>query len=141
MPTRRWSRWTAGAWSGRRRRHTGKAARSRLDAVLPELVGLLQRRGRVTYRSLMQIFGLDETLLHALRDELLFQRLAVDEDGKGLVWAGAALRHPPDTHPPPDDTAVASLSPPYVPVPLPCHRDQWRCPGWRAAFLRPNVGR
>jgi predicted ATPase/class 3 adenylate cyclase len=62
---------------------------SRLDAVLPELIGLLQRRGRVTYRTLTQIFGLDAALLHALRDELLFQRLAVDEDGKGLVWAAA----------------------------------------------------
>jgi hypothetical protein len=50
----------------------GEGSGSRLDAVLPELIGLLQRRGRATYRALTQIFGLDEALLHALRDELLF---------------------------------------------------------------------
>ena len=65
----------------------GEGSGSRLDAVLPELIGLRQRRGRVTYRTLTQIFGLDEMLLHELREELLFQRLAVDEDGKGLVRA------------------------------------------------------
>jgi class 3 adenylate cyclase len=63
----------------------------------------------VTYRALTQIFGLDETLLHDLRDELLFQRLAVDEDGKGLVWTDAAWRHPPEQYSPPDSAAVAPL--------------------------------
>ena len=90
----------------------GEVSGSRLDAVLPELIGLLQRRGRVTYRTLTQVFGLDETLLHDLREELLFQRLAMDEDGKGLVWTGTALRYPPDHYPPPDPAAVTSLAPP-----------------------------
>jgi hypothetical protein len=90
----------------------GEGSGARLDAVLPELLGLLQRRGRVTYRTLTQIFGLDETLLHDLREELLFQRLAMDEDGKGLVWTGAALRHPSDQASPPDPTAGTSLAPP-----------------------------
>jgi hypothetical protein len=48
----------------------------------------------VTYRALTQIFGLDATLLYDLRDELLFQRLAVDEDGKGLVWVAAVASLP-----------------------------------------------
>ena len=91
----------------------GEVSGSRLDAVLPELIGLLQRRGRVTYRTLTQVFGLDETLLHDLREELLFQRLAMDEDGKGLVWTGTALRYPPDHYPPPDPAAVTSLAPPF----------------------------
>jgi class 3 adenylate cyclase len=73
----------------------GEGSGARLDAVLPELIGLLQRRGRVTYRALTQIFGLDATLLHDLREELLFQRLAVDEDGKGLVWVAAVASQPP----------------------------------------------
>ena len=49
----------------------GAGSGSRLDAILPELIGLLQRRGRVTYRALTQLFGFDEMLLHALREELL----------------------------------------------------------------------
>jgi hypothetical protein len=99
----------------------GEGSGARLDAVLPELIGLLQRRGRVTYRTLTQIFGLDETLLHNLCEELLFQRLAVDEGGKGLIWTGAALRHPPDQSPPPDPAAVTSLAPPprSLAAPLP----------------------
>jgi class 3 adenylate cyclase/predicted ATPase len=60
---------------------------------------LLQREGRLSYRSLMRICGLDEAGLADLREELLFQRLACDEDGKGLVWIGSA--------PPPDLAVVA----------------------------------
>ena len=51
---------------------------------------LLQREGRLSYRSLRRICGLDEAGLADLREDLLFQRLARDEDGKGLVWVGSA---------------------------------------------------
>jgi class 3 adenylate cyclase/predicted ATPase len=60
---------------------------------------LLQREGRLSYRSLTRICGLDEAGLADLREELLFQRLARDEDGKGLVWIGSV--------PPPDLAVVA----------------------------------
>src|SRR3989449_6654082 len=59
----------------------------------------LQREGRLSYRSLTRICGLDEGGLADLREDLLFQRLARDEDGKGLVWTGSA--------PPPDIAAIA----------------------------------
>jgi hypothetical protein len=74
--------------------------------VLVLIRALLQREGRLSYRSLMRICGLDEAGLADLRDDLLFQRLARDEDGKGLVWIGSA--------PPPDIAAVAfdSATPP-----------------------------
>jgi hypothetical protein len=92
----------------------GEGSGSRLDAVLPELIGLLQRRGRVTYRTLTQIFGLDQILLHDLREELLFQRLAVDEDGKGLVWTAAVPSLALPLHSPTAPLPEASLPAPPV---------------------------
>src|SRR5262245_38847835 len=58
-------------------------------AVLVLVRALLQREGRLSYRRLMRICGLDEAGLADLRDDLLFQGLAHDEDGKGLVWIGS----------------------------------------------------
>src|SRR5262245_41056589 len=34
----------------------------------------------------MQLCGLDQVLMEAVRDELLFKRIARDEHGQGLVW-------------------------------------------------------
>ena len=52
---------------------------------------MLQRRGRLTYRTLQLHFQLDDEHLEALKDELIYgQRLAVDEDGRVLVWTGGA---------------------------------------------------
>ena len=58
--------------------------------VLVLVWALLQREGRLSYRHLMRICGLDEAGLADLREDLLFQRLARDEDGKGLVWIESA---------------------------------------------------
>jgi hypothetical protein len=68
--------------------HREADAEARFHAIIPVLIGLLQREGRITYPSLMQIFGLDEVLLGNLRKELILRRLAVDEDGQVLTWAG-----------------------------------------------------
>jgi class 3 adenylate cyclase/predicted ATPase len=67
-------------------------AESRFHAILPGVMALLQRDRRVTYRRLTYIFGIDDALLEEIREELTFRRLAIDEDGTGLVWTGAA--HP-----------------------------------------------
>src|SRR2546422_5015250 len=58
--------------------------------VLVLVRALLQREGRLSYRRLTRICGLDEAGLADLREDLLFQRLARDEDGRGLVWIGSA---------------------------------------------------
>lgn len=63
---------------------------SRFHALLPEVRAMLQRDRRVTYRRLTYIFGLDQRLLADLRRELLFQQVARDEQGEGLVWTGEA---------------------------------------------------
>jgi hypothetical protein len=50
---------------------------------------MLQRRGRVTYQTLRLQFQLDEEQLEALKEALIeAERLAVDEEGRVLVWAG-----------------------------------------------------
>src|SRR5215472_18921928 len=57
--------------------------------VLDQVVDLLRRRSRVTYRALKLQFKLDDEALEALKDELLkAQCLAVDEAGEVLVWIG-----------------------------------------------------
>ena len=61
------------------------------EEILDQAIALLQRRGRVTYRTLKRQFQLDDAALEDLTIELIKgQRLTVDEDGEVLVWAGAA---------------------------------------------------
>src|SRR2546427_13201736 len=57
---------------------------------MDQVIALLRQRGRMTYRTLQRQFQLDEVALEDLKEELLYgQRLAVDEDGRVLVWTGA----------------------------------------------------
>src|SRR5262249_3554568 len=73
--------------------------RMTFDAVLAQVLDLLQRQGRVSYRALKRRFDLDDTYLEDLKAEIIkAQRLAIDEAGEALVWAGEA---PPQTPPPP----------------------------------------
>ena len=61
------------------------------EEVLDQAIAMLQRRGRLTYRTLQLQFQLDEAHLEALNDELIYgQRLAMDEDGRVLVPRGAS---------------------------------------------------
>jgi hypothetical protein len=53
---------------------------------------LLQREGRVSYRSLRQLFGFDEACLDHVRQELVFKQLARDAHGEGLEWTGGLPR-------------------------------------------------
>src|SRR5262245_39928214 len=60
-------------------------------ALLDQILDLLRQRGRVTYNALKRQFGLDDTCLQDLKDEIIeAQRLAVDENGTILVWTGGA---------------------------------------------------
>ena len=61
------------------------------DDVLEQVVTLLQRQGRVSYRALKMRFNLDDEYLDVLKEELIdAQRIALDEDGRMLVWTGDA---------------------------------------------------
>src|SRR5262245_26188035 len=65
-------------------------------AVLDQVLALLRQRGRVTYNALKRQFGLDDACLQDLKDELIeAQRVAVDEDGRILVWTGDVAAPPP----------------------------------------------
>ncbi len=87
------------------------------EEVLDQAIAMLQRRGRLTYRTLQLQFQLDEAHLEALKDELIYgQRLAMDEDGRVLVWTGdtgtasAAVAAPAET---PAQPPLA-YTPPYL---------------------------
>src|SRR4029450_10038881 len=59
--------------------------------VLEQVVTLLKRQGRVSYRALKMRFDLDDEYLDVLKEELIdAQRIATDEDGRILVWTGQA---------------------------------------------------
>jgi class 3 adenylate cyclase len=65
------------------------------EEILDHAMAMLQRRGRVTYRTLRLQFQLDEEQLEALKEALIdAERLAVDEEGRVLVWAGPTASPP-----------------------------------------------
>jgi class 3 adenylate cyclase len=77
-------------------------------AVLDQVQDLLSRRGRVSYRALQRQFALDDEDLEALKDELIYaKRLALDEDGRVLVWTGETSSAPPTAAPVPPPAAAA----------------------------------
>jgi hypothetical protein len=80
--------------------------------LLEQVLDLLRRRGRVSYRALKVQFNLDDDHLAALQDELIdAQRLASDEDGKVLVWTGDAAPIPPAREAEP---APLAYTPPHL---------------------------
>jgi hypothetical protein len=67
------------------------------DDILDQAIELLQRRGRLTYRTLKRQFDLDDEMLEDLTFELIEgQRLANDENGTVLVWTGNPAVCEPD---------------------------------------------
>jgi class 3 adenylate cyclase/predicted ATPase len=82
------------------------------DEILSQVLELLQREGRVSYRALKRRFGLDDDYLEDLKDELIkAKQLARDEEGAVLVWIGAS--------PVSDSTFQVSGSQPLAPSPSP----------------------
>ncbi len=77
------------------------------EEILDQAIAMLQRRGRVSYRTLMLQFHLDEESLAALKEELLeVHHLAVDHGGRMLVWAGEAQTTPGAPAPQPPQQAI-----------------------------------
>ena len=72
------------------------------DDILAQVITLLQRQQRVSYRALKRRFDLDEDYLEDVKVELIkAQHLAVDEDGEVLVWTGDAPSTPAPAAPAP----------------------------------------
>jgi class 3 adenylate cyclase/predicted ATPase len=58
------------------------------DELLKQVLALVQRQGRVSYRAITRRFNVDEAYLTDLREEILFAYPHIcDEEGRGLVWA------------------------------------------------------
>ena len=67
--------------------------------VVDQVIELLRSRGRVSYRALKLQLQLDDDAIEALKDELIYaQHVAVDEDGRVLVWTGGRGRRRPGCH-------------------------------------------
>jgi class 3 adenylate cyclase len=59
--------------------------------VLNQVIELLQREGRISYRALKRELDLDDAYLDDLKAEIIqAKKLAMDEDGAVLVWTGNA---------------------------------------------------
>src|SRR5215813_4837462 len=56
---------------------------------------LLQRTGKVTYRVLKREFVLDDEALEDLKEQFInAEEVAIDKDGKILVWTGEKAASP-----------------------------------------------
>jgi len=87
------------------------------EEILDQAIAMLQRRGRLTYGALKRQFQLDDAYLDDVKAELIEgQRVAVDEDGRVLVWTGAEVSAPHPTAPPAStqDRAPLAYTPPYL---------------------------
>src|SRR5262245_25223181 len=72
------------------------------DEILAQVLVLLQREKRVSYRALKRRFALDDDYIDDLKVELIrAKQLARDEDGEILVWAGEIATIPAVTSLPP----------------------------------------
>jgi class 3 adenylate cyclase/tetratricopeptide (TPR) repeat protein len=86
------------------------------DAMLEQVLELLQRQGRVSYRALKRRFDIDDSYVEDLKEEILFTHPhVVDEEGRGLVWidsASSTAMTPPDT---PKNQVSSVIEPPATP--------------------------
>src|SRR6266699_5614314 len=59
------------------------------DEVLTQVLALLQREKRVSYRALKLRFDINDNYIEGIKDELIYaKKLAVDEENRVLVWTG-----------------------------------------------------
>ena len=74
----------------------------KFSEIIKQAIRLLRDSGRLTYRSLKREFDLDDEALEDLKFELTEgQEVAVDKDGKVLVWVGDGEPVPAPTKPKP----------------------------------------
>ena len=106
------------------------------EEILDQAIAMLQRRGRVSYRTLTLQFHLNEESLAALKEELLeVHHLAVDYDGRMLVWAGEGRTTSVAPTPQPPHQALQQEDHPAQVAPLAKPRHDLRYPS--VHFSRP----
>jgi hypothetical protein len=68
------------------------------EEILAQVIEVLQREGRISYRALQRRFDLDDAYLEDVKVELIeAKQLASDENGRILVWAEKAATTAPPT--------------------------------------------
>jgi Adenylate and Guanylate cyclase catalytic domain len=81
--------------------------------IRAQVLALLQQEGRVAYRVLKRQFALDDEYIEDLKADLIdAKRLAVDEEGKVLVWTGSAHSPWAPASPPPPPSLPSPREPP-----------------------------
>ena len=81
-----------------------------LYEIIDQVAALLQQRGRLSYQALKYQFKLDDEGVAALTSELIeVQELAIDKDGKMLVWTGDGETTPEETVAQTADAPAAEL--------------------------------
>jgi predicted ATPase/class 3 adenylate cyclase len=86
------------------------------EEILDQAIAMLQRRGRLTYGALKRQFQLDDAYLEDVKAELIEgQRVAVDEDGRVLVWTGGTVGSSPTPSPTPQPLPLQVESTPAAP--------------------------
>jgi class 3 adenylate cyclase/tetratricopeptide (TPR) repeat protein/energy-coupling factor transporter ATP-binding protein EcfA2 len=59
------------------------------DDILEQVITLLKRQGRVSYRALKVRFSINDEYLEALKEEILYVHASVIEaDDRGFIWTG-----------------------------------------------------
>src|SRR5215468_5718715 len=72
------------------------------DEILAQVLELLQREGRVSYRALKLRFDINDDYIEGIKDELIYaKKLAVDEENRVLVWRSAVEGTVETPSPPP----------------------------------------
>jgi class 3 adenylate cyclase len=102
------------------------------QTVLATVLALLQQEQRLSYRVLKLRLQLDDDTLEALKEDLIYaKKLAIDEEGRVLVWTGGTdqpLSLLPSSTPPapllPEAALPQPASPPVTPVASDAERRQ-----------------
>jgi hypothetical protein len=81
------------------------------DDILAQVLTLLHREGRVSYRALKLRFDINDDYIEGIKDELIYaKKLAVDEENRVLVWVGDKEAAPlPPAVSTPEPTAPPAL--------------------------------
>jgi class 3 adenylate cyclase/tetratricopeptide (TPR) repeat protein len=83
--------------------------------IVAQVRALLQQQGRLSYRIVQRQFALDDAALEDVKFELIdIQEVAVDKEGKMLVWKGAEGTSAPPSRAPSPSPPPASYTPPHL---------------------------
>src|SRR5215813_2511928 len=58
------------------------------DDILAQIIDLLKRQGRVSYRGIKRRFDIDDDYIEDLKEEILYVHPVIDDEGRGLMWTG-----------------------------------------------------